>query len=409
MSPKSLPAMRNVEVVPFEHEGERLVCMTDPEGIIDGQLVLSQLAFFVASLLDGESSVSDIQRTAKELFDGHVIKEQDIRRVVQYLDESGFLVTENYLTIRQAVIDAYVSADARPAHLAGKTYPDAAEELREYFDALFDGRWKTAGKDSVDAPPLRCLIVPHIDYERGAEAYATAYRLLRQTPAPTTVLVFGVAHMGPPVPFTLTRKHFETPLGTLKTDSAAVDRLAAACSWDPFEYELIHRTEHSIELQAVLLAHLLGPDVKLVPVLCGDFEGENERGHAPIDAKVDRFLDECRKLVAESEGRTLVIAGADLAHVGRRFGDDFEIDEDVIRSIEKRDREDLAHVTSLDPQGFYQSVMKDVNARRVCGLNCIYSALHAVAGIASTSELAYYGSAPDPAGGIVSFADVVLH
>jgi hypothetical protein len=51
--------------------------------------------------------------------------------------------------------------------------------------------------------------------------------------------------------------------------------------------------------------------------------------------------------------------------------------------------------------------MKDVNARRVCGVNCIYAALKTVEGSVEPGKLIHYDYAPDPAGGIVSFASVV--
>ena len=103
-----------------------------------------------------------------------------------------------------------------------------------------------------------------------------------------------------------------------------------------------------------------------------------------------------------------VIAGADLAHVGRRFGDPFDITPSVIRRVERRDREDLAYVTALDPEGFYRSVIKDGNSRKVCGLGCIYAALKTVQGSAGAAGLLDYAYAPDPAGGMVSFAAIAL-
>jgi predicted class III extradiol MEMO1 family dioxygenase len=101
------------------------------------------------------------------------------------------------------------------------------------------------------------------------------------------------------------------------------------------------------------------------------------------------------------------VAGADLAHVGRRFGDEVEADEALRAAVEARDREDLAHVSRLDAGGWYASVLRDDNARRVCGLNCVYAAARAMSGRAAAAELLHYDAAPDPAGGWVSFASLV--
>ncbi|MBN2308389.1 MAG: AmmeMemoRadiSam system protein B, partial [Candidatus Hydrogenedentes bacterium] len=318
--------------------------------------------------------------------------------------DHGFLLTEQFENLYREVTEAFAASDTRPAHLAGSSYPDDPGALRTYLNGLFDG---------MDAPPVapaerrpvRCLIAPHIDLDRGGAAYAHAYHRLAQGPAPRTVLIFGVAHAGPPAPFVMTRKHFATPLGVVTTNLDAVERLAAACTWDPFEDEIVHRTEHSIEFQALMLAHLFGGQTRIVPILCSG--PEEPDASSPSDA-VAPFLRVCRDMAAESDGALAVIAGADLAHVGLRFGDEFDIDDEVIARIRARDTEDLGHVVTPDPAAWYRSVMSDGNQRRVCGLHSIYAALESVEGLVERGDLLHYAYAADPAGGIVSFAAAAL-
>jgi len=185
-----------------------------------------------------------------------------------------------------------------------------------------------------------------------------------------------------------------------------VDKLAAACAWDPYVDEIVHRSEHSIEFQAVMLSYLYGPNIRIIPVLCGPFLENVAPGSTSENLHVDTFLYTCSDLV--SSKRVTVIAGADLAHVGKRFGDDMDIDEKVKRDIEESDREDLQHALAIAPAAFRDSVLEDGNWRRVCGLGCIYSALRTIEGFARSGEILYYGSAPDPLGGLVSFASLHL-
>jgi AmmeMemoRadiSam system protein B len=171
---------------------------------------------------------------------------------------------------------------------------------------------------------------------------------------------------------------------------------------------MVHRTEHSIEFQAVMLSYLFGPDVRIVPILCGTF-GSETGGAAPADiGAVTSFLDTCRDIVATLGKRVSVIAGADLAHVGQRFGDAFEISEAIVQQVAVRDREDLSYVTAGDADGFYRSVMQDRNQRRICGLNCIYASLKTVVSDGAEGTLIHYDYAHDPAGGMVSFADIIF-
>jgi hypothetical protein len=171
---------------------------------------------------------------------------------------------------------------------------------------------------------------------------------------------------------------------------------------------MVHRTEHSIEFQAVMLSYLFGSRVRIVPILCGMF-GSETGTHEPGDlSDVTAFLAACRDMVASLGKRVSIIAGADLAHVGRRFGDPLEIDDTVVRTVANRDREDLQYVTAGDAEGFYRSVMQDKNQRRICGLNCIYASLQTMRQSHREGALLHYDYAHDPAGGIVSFADILF-
>lgn len=406
-----LPPLRFLDVAHIEHEGTPAVVLRDIEGFVEDPLVLTPLAFFIAAHLNGENEVSDIQYIFSNASGGRLIRGEDIERVVQTLDEHGFLLTEKYLSLRNGLIESFKAAPTRAAYLAGKSYPEDATELRAYIEAMYsrDGAPGASPKrPSPSGDHLPCLIVPHIDFDRGGHSYAHGYQTMAGAAKPDTVFIFGVAHAGAPTPFVMTRKHFDTPLGAVETDTELVDRIASKCAWDPYGAEIVHRTEHSIEFQAVMLAHLYGADVKIVPILCGPFMSEDGPASGAIAADVEEFLRICRDAATTSGRRVTVIAGADLAHVGKRFGDAFDIDDTIVAEVRKRDEEDLAHLLAPDPESWYSSVMKDENARRVCGLNCIYAALKCVDGDISTGKLLHYDYAQDPAGGIVSFANVAF-
>ncbi|MBM3290420.1 MAG: AmmeMemoRadiSam system protein B, partial [Candidatus Hydrogenedentes bacterium] len=292
-----LPPLRYLDVTHIEHEDQPAVVLRDMEGFVEDPLVLTPLAFFIAAHLNGENEVSDIQYLFCNASGGRMVRGEDIERVVATLDEHGFLLSERYLALRNGAIEQFANAAARPAYLAGKSYPEDAAELRGYLDAMFT-RPGAPGHLPNDAPrtdgPLPCLIVPHIDFDRGGHSYAHGYLRMARAAKPDTVFVFGVAHAGAPAPFVMTRKHFETPIGTVETDRELVDAIAAGCGWDPYDAEIVHRTEHSIEFQAVMLAHLYGAGVRIVPILCGPFMSDEDAAAGRRAREVDEFLRVCR-------------------------------------------------------------------------------------------------------------------
>lgn len=389
-----------------------MILVRDPESFVEDQLLLGPIPFFVASQLDGLNDVADIQYLLFEQTGGRLVSEEQIREVVDYLDQRGFLTSPRFEALYGKALEVFQARSSRPAFLAGKSYPDDPEELREFIDALYagdGGPGPVQPNSAASGKGVRCLIVPHIDFPRGGVAYAHGYARLASGRKPKTVMIFGVSHAAAPVPFILTRKGYETPFGTLDVNTDAVEILAAACAWDPFEREIAHRSEHSIEFQAVMLAYLYGSGVTIVPILCGSFfDGPEPVSVASELPDVNAFLKACQQVVRVSDGGMCVIAGVDLAHVGRRFGDAFDIDDEVVRAVKARDDEDLAHALNLDADGWYASVMKDGNQRRVCGLNAIYASLKTLDGAASHGELLTYKYAHDPAGGIVSFAGIAF-
>lgn len=407
----ALPALRNIDAFPVEHAGQQFVCLRDPEGFVEHQVMLTPAAFYIALQLDGQHDVVDIQHAFTRQFGGELLFADDLYQIVHELDAQGFLLTERFQKLRQRVEETFLGAATRSAYLAGKSYPEQPRQLQNFLTQQFlrpGGPGESPGQCSGDGPPVRCLIAPHIDLHRGGHAYARAYLQLFKQGQPDVVFIFGVAHISPPTPFILTQKHFDTPLGRLETDRDIVQQLALACTWDPYAYEIVHRTEHSIEFQVVMLSYLFGPGVRIVPVLCGTFGSEMGASEPGALRDVMTFLAACREIVASLGQRVSVIAGADLAHVGRRFGDAFAINDMVVGAVANRDREDLQYVATGDAEGFYRSVMQDQNRRRVCGLNCIYASLKTMNRGSSEGVLLHYDYAHDPAGGIVSFADILF-
>jgi len=111
--------------------------------------------------------------------------------------------------------------------------------------------------------------------------------------------------------------------------------------------------------------------------------------------------------LSEAPGRTCVIAGADLAHVGRRFGDEEGPTPEYLAEVERRDREFLALAAAADPEGAFRSIAADGDRRRVCGYPPIYMALCTLPG--ARGELLQYRQWSDfEEGAAVTYASAAL-
>lgn len=404
--PGAIPPLRYLDVSLIEHEGHEFFHLSDPFGYVTDGVLMPPPAFMLAALFDGQRDAEAICRLFREQF-GVNARPEDVRGLADQLSSAGLLADATFEERRVAIDQAFRESAVRPAWLAGRGYPGEPDALRVWLGERFrtDGPGMPTEAEPGSGPPIRGLIAPHIDFARGGHLYAWAYRWLWQGEKPDLVLLFGVAHAAGEHPFVLCAKDFETPLGTVPVAREALSRLEKACSWNPYAEEILHRTEHSLEFQALMLALLYGDDAPpIIPVLCGMLTTPDMGEEAIPDDRPDvaRFLDVARALVADHP-RAVAIAGADLSHVGRRFGDEVDITPELLDQIITADVTALNYLCEGDPAGFYRAIMRGGNPRHVCGMGCIYATATAI-GNRPFRPNYITGDAPDPQGGVVTFA-----
>jgi MEMO1 family protein len=403
----AVPRLRAIEAFPVEQDGERYLALRDPAGYTSAVLMLPVDLLDILALFDGEHGVADIQ--AKILrADGELVAREHIGKLMAALDEHGFLDSPAFAARRATIDRAFLDAPSRPPQHAGGAYSGDAAQLRTAMDGFFAPPAGPGPVEHFRGGGFRGLVAPHIDFHRGGPTYAWAYRELAERGEADLFVIFGTCHAGMTQPFALTRKDFDTPLGPAPTDRDFVEALASRARQDCFGAEVAHRNEHSIELQAVFLRYLYGGrrDVAIVPVLTSFVHEALARGQRPQDdPRVPAFLDALGETTAACGRRVTFIAGADLAHMGPRFGDPSPITETERSVIDREDRQMLAAVEAGDAEAFFESARRDNDRRRICGLSPIYALLRALGGAPGT--LRRYGQWPDPEG-VVSFASVVF-
>ncbi len=403
------PRLRPVEAFPAQVRGQEVLCLRDPLQYSEAVVYVPGQTASILGLFDGKHSLLDIQAAFVRRFGTLLFREQ-LEEVIQSLDEHLLLDSPRFAAHREAVEEEFRSARTRTARLAGKSYPPEASAIRQQLDGYF-----TAPEGPGDTPPspsagkLAGLVLPHIDFARGGPWYAWGYRELEGAPPVDRWVILGTVHAPIEQAFALTRKDFETPLGMVETDQEFVERLLTVVGSQYLEDELAHRGEHSIEFQAVFLRHRTPPShrVRIVPILCGSLHRFVEDRHSPSEGKkIEAFVAALRQTMGTVKGRSLVMASADLAHVGPRFGDPRPITPGQLREVADADREMLAAVEAGDADAVFHAVARDGDRRRICGLPPIYAALRLLPG--ARGKLLRYGQWPDPQG-TVTFAAVGLY
>ena len=101
----------------------------------------------------------------------------------------------------------------------------------------------------------------------------------------------------------------------------------------------------------------------------------------------------------------LVLASADLAHVGIRFGDAEAPNRFTLETLAEEDRRLLEYAERMDAEGFYEVLQREKDRRRICGLSAIYTVLRIVD--ARRGKILQYGQAMDAGTqSVVTFASL---
>jgi AmmeMemoRadiSam system protein B len=374
------PKIRAVEAFPVEQQGQTFILLRDPAGIAPEPILIGMGAYFLVAQMDGTNERLDLQAAFARRF-GEIIPSEQIQQLIDALDRAYFLDSTRYAERVHALTEEFVRNPQRPAALSGLAYEKDPVQLRQEIAAFFSrpGAPGEIPTPRSDGAALSGLISPHIDPRRGGAAYAHAYAELLTRERPELVVILGTSHYGlGPQLFSATRKDYATPLGVIPTDREFVERLAGRYKdGDLFEQELLHRNEHSIEFQALFLAWALGTiGYRVVPILVGSFHQMVLTGETPAyDARVGGFLEALRAELEVESRRVLIIAGVDFAHVGKKFGDSFSVDEKVAQWVKREDLALIENIKRGDPDGFFADVAKDRDARKICGLSPMYTQL----------------------------------
>jgi len=375
--------------------------LRDTQGVAKTHAVLPMDLVPIITRFDGRATCEEIAASVSREVRERVPVELVVK-VATELEDGLFVEGAPYKLARARIEAEFADAETRAASHAGGAYHGEAKKLSQYIEKECFARASTKPNGGGR---LVGLVAPHIDPWRGARCYGEAYGVLGKAlpVGADTFVLFGTSHAPMREPFALCRKAFDTPFGPLEADKASIDAIAAACDFDPYADQFNHKREHSLEFQAVFLRHLLGSrPARIIPILAG-LGHEQYTGKSPTESRVvEKFFSAVRRVV-EDKG-AVVIAGADLAHVGPRFGDAKPLDEAERSKLDSTDRESLAHAAERDCEGFWRHVAADLDTRRVCGLAPIYALLRTVQDGAH-GHLRHYEQTVDPdEGSIVSHA-----
>lgn len=231
---------------------------------------------------------------------------------------------------------------------AGSWYPDRRAELDALLDRLFAASLQRTGPSLFPGP--LAFVVPHAGLVYSGTVAASAFRHM-QAAQPARAFILGFAHRGGAPGVAIPDiGAFQTPLGEVRVDRAAVLELASGDALSIVEESGV--CDHSVEIQLPLLQKAV-PEAVVIPLYVG-----------PLDKA--RRLSVARVLAEHVRRGDVLIASSDLTHYGRDFGyQPFQVNADTGLRLSQLDAKAIEAAGSLDPALFLDT-MRELDAT-VCG------------------------------------------
>jgi len=380
-----LPRIRlNLDFMPSPDPARPGLFIRDPYHYSDATLLVPPALVAALECFDGQQSTLDLRaelvRITGEIQVGEIEK-----HLFDSLNDAGFLENDRYRELKQKREEDFAAEPTREALFAGSAYPGDRVKLASLLTERVGentGRLSTVG-----------IAAPHASPDGGWETYRAAYRALPSAndAADLTFVILGTSHYGAPDHFGLTRKQFVTPFGAARTAVDLVNELSLAAPDAVRMEDYCHLVEHSIEFQIVFLQHLYGPDVRILPILCGPFVKSIYEGTAPEqNTNVARFFDTLADIACRDARKLFWILGVDMAHMGRRYGDQLPATarNGQMLAVEQRDKQRLAHIIQGDVSEYWALVQHGHDDLKWCGSSAFYTFLKVMPSL--RGELLHY-------------------
>jgi AmmeMemoRadiSam system protein B len=375
--PKQYPVLRNLQFSPFKEGEEQYIVLWDPSGLSKDKLVLPLNYFFIVQHFDGEHSLQDIGGLYLKRF-GEFLMPNKVEQLIADLDQKLFLEGERTEAAKRQARDLYRQSPLRHAAFAGRSYEADSAKLTKQIESFFTAKEGPDFKPSEHAgKKIKGLVAPTYDLKQAGPIYAWAYKELQEAVQPDLYVMIGTAYAGLDNLFAVTDKDFETPLGVVRSDQAVLSQLKERFP-TVFAEDLCHQAEHAIEFQLPFLQYLVGAKkpVKIVPILCSFSALSLSDQH--VRPSVESFLGGLRDILNGSGRDYCVIAAAELAHLGMRYGDKEPPTDFSFHRSMQHDLEMLKPVEERKPEEFANYIIKEIDQRRISGFAPIYSLLRLI-------------------------------
>lgn len=369
-----IPSIRyDIQRIPIQDNGRSFIYFYDQLGYATPDFALPTDAEPILSLIDGTRSVNHIIKFSSD----EVTKEQ-ILGYARFLDEHGLLDSEYFAAHAELIESEYEQSNVHRSVTAGSSYPSEPEKLTAFLNKAFDNYENSEPVDTAKA-----LYTPHIDPRFGMKSYVKAFSSIKKL-KPMRVFILATSHYSglynneySNKPFIISNKDFDLPNGLVKSDREAISLIKQQTAHDEIFgtsfSDRAHRIEHSIELPLLFLNHIWKHDFMIIPVLVGNFDQLYYARDGFLAHQIEAFTYLLNQQFNDES--TFFLISGDLAHFGKKFGDQQPASE-LFNKVKVFDEGFLEAGADNDSKKMLGMMSSEHDPYRICGFPPLYTFLN---------------------------------
>lgn len=370
---KPIPELRrDLQIIPAQDNGNALLYFHDQRGYATQDFALRREAGQLLSLFDGQKSINDLEPHL-----GKGVNKDDILQFIKLLDKNRVLASDYFEDHAETVEAKYEASTIHQSVTAGSSYPADPDELKDYLDQAFAQHAQEEIETTSDA---KALYAPHIDPRVALDSYVKAFAPIRELKAKRVIMLATSHYAGlyPDLyqndPFILINKDFEMPLGTIPRDEKAIEELQGAdTEMGISSHDRAHRMEHSLELHLLFLSYLWDHQFEIVPLVTRGLDELFYMEEGYLGQQLNNFSTFLNKKYGNDDDTFFLISG-DLAHVGKKFGDDSPA-ATMFDDIKSFDKQFLDFGSNNDRESMLALMKEEYDPYRICGFPPLFTFL----------------------------------
>lgn len=373
---KPVPRLRpDLNIIPVQQNGNSYLYFHDMRGYVPTDFALDRSVGGLLSLLDGRKSINDLRPHL-----GKGVDTDQLLKYIQFLDENRLLNSAHFSSFAEHFEQNYEESSVHYSTTAGGSYPSDPDELHEFLDEAFAKH--TSDQEQSENQSIKALYAPHIDPRVGMKSYVQAFSRLKHC-TPKRVVLLATSHYAgyyPDIysntPFIVSHKDFEMPMGTIPADCDAIDGLLNSEKETGLTArDRAHRIEHSIELHLLFLQHIWQHQFSIVPIVVTGFDDLFYMPDGYLNTQLENFTRLLRDQFGQDD-ETLFLISGDLAHVGKKFGDNQPANA-MQNEVALFDEQFLAAGQKNAPDAMLELMKRNHDPYRICGFPPLYTFLRA--------------------------------